>query len=308
MWILPMLASSVRRVHHCAALGVIGFWALIAPAIHAAEEIALRPRYQVGDRYAISLSVDTGTRIDARGGASDSFRENVELRYSAQVEVLETDAAGLPLRERHTEADLTSVRPEGTRSLFVKGAEFDLTRRRDGGVEIQFHDERATPAIEKIVGELLAHQSEHALAALLDPGRPLSVGERWDLDAARVNEFLQARGIRAVALEKPAHAVLSGGGSDPLVVRYRIPIRDFALPELPEGSTASDSEGELVGEVKLDASGLHRARAHTSKLELDINGTLRTSGRAADGRWHLRRSQSVAQHTETLKDQLASGR
>jgi hypothetical protein len=304
-----MLGRMVRRVLGCAAFLAIGLAGLIAPAMKASSEgFVLRPRYQAGDRYALSLSVDTGTRVDARGGTRDAFRENVELHYTAQVEVLETDAAGLPVRERHEGVELASVRPEGKRSLFEKGAAFELTRHRDGGVEIQFHDERADPAIEKIVGELLVHQSEYALAALLDPGRPVNVGERWELDPARVDEFLKARGIRAVALEKPADAVLSGGGRDPVVVRYRIPIRDFALPELPEGSSASDSEGTLAGEVKLDASGLHRVRAHTSKLELDIDGTLTTSGRVGAGRWHLRRSQSVAQHTETLKDQLASER
>ena len=66
--------------------------------------------------------------------------------------------------------------------------------------------------------------------------------------------------------------------------------------------------GQPPGEVKLDGGGFHRARAHTSKLVLEINGSLRARGPALAGRWDLRRSQSIDQHTETLKDQLASSR
>ena len=116
----------VRRLHSCA---LIVLASVIAPANAPAEEIALRPRYQVGDRYALTLSLDTSTRVHAaRGGgrnpSRDSFKEDVELHYTAEVEVLETDAAGLPLRERHEVGELTSKRPEGTRALFVKGAAF----------------------------------------------------------------------------------------------------------------------------------------------------------------------------------------
>ena len=282
---------------------------MIASASYAgADDVALRPRFQVGDRYALSLSLDTETRVDARGGARDSFREDVELRYAAQVEVLETDAAGLPLRERHEGVELDSVRAKETTALFVKGAVFELTRRPDSSVEIHFRGARVEPRIEKIVGDLLAHQTEYAIAALLDPGRPLAIGERWELDPERVGEFLRTRGIQSVALDGAASAELAKNRREELVVRYRIPIRRFALPELPEGSSASNSEGRLEGEVQLDGHGAHRARAHASKLQLDIEGALRAPGSSRAGRWHLRRSQSVDQHTETLKDQLASSR
>ncbi|MGH7337914.1 MAG: hypothetical protein ACREI7_10065, partial [Myxococcota bacterium] len=72
--------------HAAAALA-----ALILPGIAAAaDEVVLRPRYEVGDRYALALVTDTKTRVDARGTARNAFRERVELRYRAQVEVLET--------------------------------------------------------------------------------------------------------------------------------------------------------------------------------------------------------------------------
>lgn len=282
---------------------------MIASSSYAgADDVVLRPRYQVGDRYALSLSLDTKTRVDVRGAARDSFREDVELSYAAQVEVLETDAAGLPLRERHEGVELDSARAMETSELFVKGAVFELTRRADSSVEIHFRGARVEPRIEKIVGDLLAHQTEYAIAALLDPGRPVAIGERWELEPARVEEFLRTRGIRAVALDGAASVELAKGESEGLVLRYRIPIRRFAIPELPDGASSSDSKGRLEGEVQLDGGGFHRARAHTSELRLDIKGALRAPGSSRAARWHLSRAQSVDQHTETLKDQLASSR
>ena len=296
-----MLAAIVSRLLHCAIPGMMALAASITAPIHAAaEEIALRSRYAVGDRYALSLTVDTNTHVDARGGARDSFREKVELRYAAQVEVLETDDTGLPRRERHEGVELTSIRPEGTRELFVKGAAFDLTRRVDGGVEIESDGERIAPQVEKIVGDLLAHRIEYGIAELLDPGHPVAIAERWELDAARAREFLRARGIDTSSLDGPAEAVLEGGSEGP-VLRYRIPIREFAVEGLPKGASRSDSGGRLEGEVQLDESGMHRARSHRSKLELDIRGLLSAAPqRAPAGSWHLRRSQSVDQRSETL--------
>src|SRR5262249_27402893 len=266
----------------------------------AADQVALRPRFQAGDRYAVTLSLDTKTRVDAR----ETFRESVQLRYAARVEVLETDSAGLPRRERHEEVELTSVRPDGTRELFAKGTAIELERHGDGSVAIEFQGERVEARIEKVVADLLAHQTEYALAALLDPGRPVAAGERWELDPARVVEFLRARGVGDVELDGVASAALQDDG---LAVRYRIPIREFELPELPDGARSTHSKGRLEGEVKLGSSGLHRAQAHRSQLVLDIDGTLAAAGGAHAAPWRLHRSQAVDQHTETLKDQLASG-
>jgi hypothetical protein len=281
--------------------------ALSLPVV-AAEQIALRPGYRVGDRYAIALVTKTDTRVDARGAASKSFREKVELRYTAQVEVLEVDAAGAPLRERHEGVDLTYERPEGRQSLFAQGAVFELTRRSGGSVEIRFGGERVQPQIERIVGDLLAHQSECTVAALLDPGRPVAVGERWELDPDRVREFLRARGIQSPKLSGPSTAKLETGDGDQLSLRYRIPIDQFALKDLPENSTRTDSEGSLQGELRLDGHGLHRAIAHTSALSLEIDGAVHPPGTTATAAWSLARSQSVDQHTETLRDQLATSR
>ncbi len=274
----------------------------------AADEVALRPRYQVGDRYALALATETKTRVEAVGAATNSFHESVELRYSAEVEILATDAAGAPLRERHENVDLRYTRPEGTKQLFAKGASFELTRRAEGGVEILFRGERVEPRIEQIVGDLLAHQSEYAVAALLDPGRPVAVGERWELDPGRVRDFLGTRGIREVDLDGAATAQLESGKGGQLALRYRIPIAGFELKDMPEGASRSDSKGSLEGQVELAGAGFHRAKAHSSELALHIDGAMRAPGIPRAARWSLRRSQSVEQHTETLKDQLASTR
>jgi hypothetical protein len=301
-----MVKRQRRRSHLCTAIALV---ALASPAIRAADDgVVLRPRYQAGDRYALTLVTRTNTKVDARGGARNAFREDVELRYAAQVEVLETDAAGAPLRERHENVDFTSVRPDDTKSLFAPGATFELARRTDGSVQIQFKGERVAAKIEQIVGDLLAHQSEYSIAALLDPGHPVAVGERWDLDPERVQSFLQARGIRSVKLDGAASAQLEAGEGGQFALRYRIPIEKFVLPDLPAGTTRTESEGSLKGEVQLGAQGLHRAVAHRSSLELEIDGAVHQPGTARATAWSLARTQSVDQHTETLRDQLATSR
>ena len=301
-----MVKRQRRRSHLCAAIALA---ALAAPAIRAADDgVVLRPRYQAGDRYALTLVTKTNTSVDARGSASKAFREDVELRYSAQVEVLETDAAGAPLRERHANVEFTSARHEGKKSLFAPGASFELARRSDGSVQIQFQGERVAAKIEQLVGDLLSHQSEYAVAALLDPGHPVAVGERWELDPERVGEFLHTRGIRSVKLDGAATAQLEAGEGGRLALRYRIPIRKFELPDLPAGTRRTESEGSLKGEVQLDAQGLHRAVSHSSSLALEIGGAVHQPGTARATAWSLARSESVDQRTDTLKDQLATSR
>src|SRR5215470_11843930 len=73
------------------------------------EEISLRPRFQPGDAYVLSLSAVKNAELLAPAGRPKPFREDVHLRYEANVVVLETDAAGLPVRERHRDVTLTFV-------------------------------------------------------------------------------------------------------------------------------------------------------------------------------------------------------
>src|SRR5262249_8593435 len=160
--------GNTMRGHHSEFLAFLGLIlaALCAP-LHGAradEPLSLRPRYQVGDRYALALSTKTQTRVEAGAGrGGTNLRRDGAPRYSAQVEVLATDAAGQPIRERHENADLRYERTEGSRSLFEKGATFELTRRGDGRVEVRAGGERVSEKIEQIVGDLLARQAEYAV-------------------------------------------------------------------------------------------------------------------------------------------------
>src|SRR5262249_13110183 len=75
----------VKRQRRSARFAAVALAALMLPALAAAaEEVTLRPRYQVGDRYALALTTETKTRVDARGASRNAFRESVELRYRAQ--------------------------------------------------------------------------------------------------------------------------------------------------------------------------------------------------------------------------------
>src|SRR5678815_919513 len=128
----------MRRSHPGILAGMVLALAALSGPAHAADDasIALRPRYQVGDRYALALTTKTKTRVEARGGARNAFREDVALKYKAQVEVLATDAAGAPERERHENVDLRYERPDGSKALFAPGATFEVARKADGRVEI----------------------------------------------------------------------------------------------------------------------------------------------------------------------------
>jgi hypothetical protein len=274
----------------------------------AAEDIRLRSGYSPGDQYVLSLTTVTHTDVSARGAEQGSFKEDVELRYDATVEVVETDTDGAPVRERHEGVDLTYVRPDGSGSLFKKGAAFEVLRKDGGAIQIYFRGARVEAKIEKIVGDLLTHQFEYAVGALVDPGRPVQVGETWTLEANRVQEFLRARGMQGVELDGPATATLGEGKGDQLAIRYRIPIDSFALSEMPLNAQTARSHGRLEGEVQLDANALHRPVVHSSELALRMKGAMQLAGSARTSPWSLRRSQSVEQRTQTVKDQLASSR
>ena len=122
------------------ALGAsLGCLVQVSASPSSAEGINLRPRYTAGDKYVLALATTSRTHILARGDVARSIDEEVELRYSARVEVVETAADGSPLRERHETVELTIVQGEKSRSLFKtvkKGADFDVLRTGDGAVQI----------------------------------------------------------------------------------------------------------------------------------------------------------------------------
>jgi hypothetical protein len=289
------------------ALGVsLGCLVQLGAPASSAEGINLRPRYTVGDKYVLALATTSRTNILARGDVARTIDEEVELRYSARVEVVETAADGSPLRERHETVELTIVQGENSRSLFKKGADFDVLRTGDGAVQV-FHDgQRVDPKLEKIVSHLLARQLEHGVGALVDPGREVEVGETWAIDNDRVQDFLRVRGLQDAELDGPATATLEERPGDRLVVRYSIPIAGFAMGELPSNARNARSRANLDGEVQLGAAGIHRPIGHSSSLAVRIKASTSEPGKTRAAVWSVRRSESLVQHSQTVTDQLAS--
>ena len=276
----------------------------------AAEEIALRPRYEVGDSYTLSLSAAIDTEVRATSAKRRSH-DDLQLRYEATVVVLETDGAGTPIRERHDAVALTYVRPgdpEEMGSLFQNGTQYEV-RRTGGDVQIFFRGERVQRKVEQIVAHLLQSQFEYSLGALVDPGRAVEVGDSWQLDREQVRSFLRARGVEGVRLDEPATATLerqTSAAGEELAIRYRIPIAGFELSSMPENASGVRSNGALEGEVQLAAGGVRRPLLHSSTLALDMKGAVYAPGSARAVPWTYRRNDAVDQRTQLIVDQVAA--
>jgi hypothetical protein len=271
----------------------------------SAEEIKLRPRYHPGDAYVLSLSALKNSELLPRAaGKRQSFREDVHLRYEANVVVLETDEEGIPVRERHQDVVLSYVRPDSSGSLFDHTA-YEV-RRQNGSLQVFVNGERADRQVERIVAELLQDQFEYGIGALLDPGRPVAVGESWTLDPARVEKFLNARGVERVRFDGDAHASLERNENGPYVVRYDVPIASFEPARMPENRRAARSDGQLEGEVQLQPGVLHAPLSHSSRLALHMSGNVQTHGHAYPMPWSFRSSESLDQHTVSVPREVAS--
>lgn len=297
-----MTRNITRCTAFLAGLALFGLLALGA----SAEGIRIRPRYAVGDEYVVSLATTTRTDILARGEVAKSIEDEVELRYSARVEVVEVAADGSPVRERHEAVKLSFVKDGESRSLLKQDAELEVVRAADGAVQI-FHDGKPVePKLEKVVGHMLARQLEHGVAALVDPGRAVEIGETWRIADEQVRAFMRDRGIQDAELAGKATATLVGTVGSRLIVRYRIPVDGFALGELPSNARNARSQASVDGEVDLAADGLHRPVAHFSALAVRIKATMSEPGKSRAAAWSVRRSESIVQRSETLTDQLAS--
>ncbi|HVH18574.1 MAG TPA: hypothetical protein VNF72_09765 [Myxococcota bacterium] len=269
------------------------------------EQISLRPRYHAGDAYVLSLSALKNAELVARGEKQKPFREDVHLRYEANVVVLETDAAGIPVRERHQDVVLSFVRPDDSGSLFDQ-ANFEVRRLQDG-VQVFVKGERAEKQIERVVSELLEGQFEYGIGALLDPGRPVAVGETWELDRARTASFLEARGVEGARLDGSASATLEPHEGGPFVVRYRIPIASFEPDRMPANRRTAHSAGQLEGEVQLEPTAVRSPLRHSSRLALRMNGSVHGHNVARGVPWRFRSSESLDQHTVMVRREVASG-
>lgn len=283
-----------------------GFFASFAGAAHA-EQIALGARYQPGDVYALSLRTTTQTAVRARG--RERHREDVTLQYQASVLVLETDAAGRPVRERHQGVKLSFERPGETGSLFRDGASFEVRRDGDGEAELFASDARLERDVEKVVGEILASQLEHgALPALLQPGRAVEVGESWELDPKGARQLLRARGMRVIDLGGAATATLAQvageDGQRALAIRYRIPVSRWEPRELPANARTSESDATVEGEIRLSSD--RRPVAHTASLVRRVAGVKTASGVAAPLPWSIESAEASEQSTRPLARGLAA--
>lgn len=280
---------------------------LLAGLRASAEEIVLRPRYHAGDVYVLALSAVKNAEMSSRGEKRRPFREDVHLRYEANVRVLETDAAGIPLRERHQDVVLSFVRPDASGSLFAEKTSYEV-RRADGEVQLFVRGERAERKLEQVVADVLESQFEYGIGALVDPGRPVGIGESWEIEPARVRSYLHARGVEAARFDEPATATLEPRRSDgaTLVLRYRIPIASFEPSALPPNARAASSDGSLEGELLLDPAALRTPLRHSSKLALRMNGSVHGQGVAPSFPWRFRKTESLDQHTLTVRREVAA--
>jgi hypothetical protein len=273
-----------------------------------AEEVRLQRRHHVGDSYALSLRTTTQSALRARSRSLQA--EDVQLTYTATVEVLETDAAGLPLRERHAGAQLRYERPDGAGALFQDGAAFDVRRSADGDVQLFAKDGRVERKIEKLVGAVLATQFEYSLVpTLLAPGRSVEIGETWELDPKLARRLLRAHDVRIVDFAGPATATLArgdGDDADARVIRYRIPIARWEPGALPDNARTAESDAQVEGEIRLSADPDAAPLEHRSKLVSSLHGVLTASGVAAPVPWSLENASASEQSTRILRRSIAA--
>ncbi|MCU0670065.1 MAG: hypothetical protein MUF70_12055 [Myxococcota bacterium] len=272
-----------------------------------AEEVRLQRRHHVGDSYALSLRTTTQSALRARSRSLQA--EDVQLTYTATVEVLETDAAGRPLRERHAGAQLRYERPDGAGALFREGASFEVRRDADGGLALFANDGRVERKIEKLVGAVLATQFEYTLApALLEPGRPVEIGETWELDPKIARRLLRAHDVRIVDFAGPVTATLARGDDDAnaRVIRYRIPIARWEPGALPDNARTAESDAQVEGEIRLSADPDAAPLEHRSKLVSSLHGVLTASGVAAPVPWSLENASASEQSTRILRRSIAA--
>lgn len=272
----------------------------------AAEEVALRLRSKPGDTYRLSLSVLTNTEAFSKGAGGETFEETVRLQYKASVRVLEVDAEGRPVREQHDRASLTFERPGDSGSLFQEGVTIEVVRR--DGVEIFLANRRIDRKLETILAEVLEKQFEYTLEpALLEPGRPVEVGESWKPNESLARRFLLSRGVRVIDFGEDPVATLQRepqeDGGAALVIDYSIPIARFELTRMPPNTEASKTEARLEGRVLLAKDPGQAPISARSNLTLSLKGMSRTAAQSLP--WSVRSSVTVEKSSSESHDLAA---
>jgi hypothetical protein len=293
------------------SFSLVAILTLSIPLGAGAEEIVLKPRYQPGDSYALSLRTTNQTTVASKNRKRGPFAEDVQLEYRARVVILETDREGQPVRERHEEVSFGFQRPGESGSLFNEHANFEVRRTADGELQLFANDARLDRSIEKLVGDVLANQFEHSLApALFAPGREVAVGETWELDSALTRRFLRERGARVIRFESPPTATLversGAGGERERVIQYVIPVDRWEPSKAPANLATAASHAHIEGEIRLAADSGASVLAHTSNLVMRVNGVVTAPGVAAPVPWKLETARSSEQSTRTVKRSLAA--
>jgi hypothetical protein len=260
-------------------LGAILTLAVAYPA--SAEEIALVPKYQPGDSYVLTLGANSETEASSGGSVNKRFHEKTQVDYRATVVILEVDAEGRPIRERHQDVSLVVGSTRGSGPVFEGNTNFEV-HRDDGRVSAFFDGKRADSKTETALLAVLETQFEHTLEpSLIDPGRPVAVDETWELDRSLARELLRRRGIRPVKFGGPATATLArragDDGSVGLEIDYRIPISWHHVDRLFPSAMAGETEGYFGGTVRLASTPEGVPVARTSRLALSVDGVVSAS-------------------------------
>jgi hypothetical protein len=215
--------------------------------------------------------------------------------------VLEADAEGRPVRERHEGARLVSERADDSRSLFQEGASLEVRRGPGGDVRVFSAGERVDRRVEAVVAEVLESQFEHTLApSLFSPGRPVETGDSWELDRSLARRFLRQRGIRVVELGDSPTATLErrGAGDDgELVIRFVIPIAWFELGSMPVNTRATRSDARFEGTIRLSSDPHRRPAVYSANLAMAMDGVVTAPGLAKAIPWTLESSKRSDQRT-----------
>jgi hypothetical protein len=278
---------------------LIAGFALTAPA----EEVVLRAGNPPGDSFLLSLESHTRTESKARGREDRRFAEDLRVSYEATVTVLETDADGRPVHELHRDVTLTVTGPEGSASLFGERRALEV-RREPTGIEVRSFGRRVSPAAERLLDRLLGRPLEHTRAAqVFAPGRPVEVGERWELDPVRTEALLADHGLNVVRFAEPPSATLERDG-EVRVVRYRIPVSWLAVEELPANTRTARSRAMLEGRIELPSDAF-APLTHASRLAMDANGAIVHAGVARPVPWSFSSTHTVRERKQRLQS-LAS--
>jgi hypothetical protein len=292
------------------SLGVSLALAVAVPA--SAEEIALVPKHRPGDSYLLTLGASTITDASSGGSVNKRYHERMEVDYEATVVILEVDAEGHPIRERHDDVKLAVQSTQGSGPVFEGDSSFEV-HRDDGEITVLFQGHRADPKTEKAIVRVLETQFEHTLEpSLLDPGRPVAVGETWELDRSLAHELLWRRGVQVVKFGEPATATLAhragADGRAGLEIDYRIPISWLHADGLLPNAMAGNTEGFFGGTIRLASSAQSVPITRTSRLTLDVDGAVGTSGQPSlrPYPWSVRSSKIAEQTAARVEAKLST--